>query len=598
MPDFDQTAFRLRTETVGLVNLFRDRAKQVRGSRELLSLLKQLDERAAADAALKFFGEGEHKATGIDGSMATDELLEMIIFYTNASAFDCPFIVDAEGLRFDLRSAERQEKLDVSCTVPLWMEDLPAVIPSRTIDTDFDLNSASAKLPFAAMAMGEIAIANKVVDSGASQIVFMDRPLSGTYGPLARDFRELLRRDEIPMVGWSTPFGKLTKLDLALAYHIHDGSLKAPKRRRFMHCYAAERLLGGDRMSYGSLANELGLSDGDLKAVRREFHRLCGDGAFLEVGDKPEDAEVKMTEEATGYWRRVSYVVEEMQRRMFEGEDHPLKLDDEKWVTGPELNTINLIMLRELCSKSLERRALIIGIAKDTYATEFGRTIIPYSDATSVKSSDKSPWLMKSDKSLLNIFSTSDDLDVRTPWRTAGYDAAFGSLLVTSEKGRKLVAARRRMATEQLFVRSYFELRSLSSDPKSKSCVFLYDRSFWPEFDKGMTRSERVEEERGTITASLYYEGADVNPLDNLVLKILSCSDNPNVLEAFGHNHLLFLADKAVKADAKIAQAMLRGVVWLELGPLAKSDRLFNAARRFRDIRSEAEHARERGASR
>lgn len=598
MPDFDQTALRLRAETASLVDLFKDRANRVRGSRELLSLLRYLDEQAASRTALELFGEGTHEAVGIDGSMATDELLEMVIFYTNASAFSCPFTVDGRGLRFDLDSAERQERLDVSCTVPLWMEDLPAVIPSRAIDTDFDLSSASAKLPFAVMTMGEIEIARKVVNDGAARVIFMDRPISGTYGPLARDFRELLKRDEIPMVGWDTPFGKLTKLDLALAYYVHDGNMRQPARRGFMHCHAAKKLLAGDRIPYSSLAKELGMSDSDLKVVRREFAKLCRDGPFLEVGDKPQDADVKLTAEATRYWRRVSYVVEEIQRRMFEGEDHPLKLEGGKWITSLELNAINLVMLRELSRGSLERRVLLIGIAKDTYATEFGRTIVPYSGVTSVTSSEKSPWAMRSDKSLLSIFSTSDDLDVRTPWRTVGYDSAFGSLIVTSGDGARLVAARRRMATEQLFIRSYFELRSLSSDPKSKSCTFLYDRIFWPDFDGKMTRAEQVREERRTVTASLYYEGAGVNPLDNLVLKILSCSDNPNVLEAFGHSHLLFLADKAVKADAKTAHAILKGIVGLELGPLAKSDRLFNAARRFRDIRSEAEQTRERGASR
>jgi len=253
-------------------------------------------------------------------------------------------------------------------------------------------------------------------------------------------------------------------------------------------------------------------------------------------------------------------------------------------------------MLRELSRKSLAKGILVVGIAKDTLATEFGRTVIPYSGLTSSTSSQKSIWPMKSDKSLLNIFSTSDEVDVRTPWRTLSYDAAFGSLVVVDGKGPKLVAARRRMSAEQQFVRSYFELRSLSSDPKSKSSVFLYDRFFWPQFDAKMIRGEKVREENSTIDASLYFEDG-TNPLDNLFLNVLSRSDNPDVLEAFGHNHLLFVADKAVKVDSKTARGMLRGVVWLELGPLARSDRMFNCARRFRDIRSEQERSRSRGAS-
>jgi len=594
MADFDETASKLRNETSGLVKVFRDRTKKIRGARELLALFRSLDETASRDTALDLFGEGEHKAIGIDGSMATDELLEMIVFYANASAFGCPFTVAREGLAFSIDKTAREERLDVSCTVPLWMEDLPAVAPSKNIDTDYDLTAISAKFPFAIMAMAEITIANGVVDSDAAKIIFMDRPLSGTHGPLARDYRELLKREELAIVGWPTPSGELTKLDLDLAYYIHDGSLRVPLRRRYMHYHAIRKLLGGDRLSYAQLTRDLGLGDGDLKSVRKGLKRL-GKG-LLEEGDNDRDTHLKLSDEVRDYWRRVFYVVEAMKDRIFKGSEHALRLQTGNWISDLELNAVNLLMLRELSRKSIAKDILIIGIAKDTLATEFGRTVIPYSGLTSSTSSEKSIWPMKSDKSLLNIFSTSDEVDVPTPWRTLSYDAAFSSLVVADDKDPKLVAARRRMAAEQQFIRSYFELRSLSSDPKSKSSVFLYDRFFWPRFDGKMAKDEKVREENRVIGASLYFEDR-TNPLDNLVLKILSCSDNPDVLEAFGHNHLLFMADKAVKVDSKTARGMLKGVVWLELGPLARSDRMFNCARRFRDIRTEQERSRSRGAS-
>lgn len=595
MADFDETASRLRNETSGLVKVFRDRTKKIRETRELLSLLRSLNEAASTDTALDLFGEGEHKAVGIDGSMATDELLEMIVFYANASAFSCPFTVTREGLAFSIDKTAREERLDVSCTVPLWMEDLPAVAPSKNIDTDYDLTAISAKFPFAIMAMAEITIANDVVDADAAKVIFMDRPLSGTHGPLARDYRELLKREELAIVDWPTPFGPLSKLDLDLAYYLHDGSLRIPLRRRYLHYHAIRKLLNGERLSYSQLVHDLRLNDSDLKSIHRGLKRL-GRGLLEEGGDE-RDAYLRMSDGARSYWKRVSHVVEDMRDRIFKGSEHALRLQTGDWVSDLELNAVNLLMLRELSRKSMAKDILVIGIAKDTLATEFGRTVIPYSGLTSSTSSQKSIWPMKSDKSLLNIFSTSDEVDIQTPWRTLSYDAAFSSLVVADDKDPKLIAARRRMAAEQQFVRSYFELRSLSSDPKSKSSVFLYDRFFWPRFDGKMVKNERVQEENYVIDASLYFEDR-TNPLDNLVLRILSRSDNPDVLEAFGHNHLLFMADKAVKADSRTARGMLKGVIWLELGPLAKSDRMFNCARRYRDIRSEQERSRSRGASR
>jgi len=594
MADFDETASRLRNETSGLVKVFRDRTKKIRETKELLPLLRSLNETASSETALGLFGEGEHRAIGIDGSMATDELLEMIVFYANASAFGCPFTVTREGMAFSIDKTAREERLDVSCTVPLWMEDLPTVAPSKNMDTDYDLTAISAKFPFAIMAMAEITIANDVVDTDAAKIVFMDRPLSGTHGPLARDYRELLKKEDLAIVGWQTPFGPLSKLDLDLAYYLHDGSMRIPLRRRYLHYHVIRKLLSGERLSFSQLTQDMRLSDSDVTSVRRGLKRL--DRGLLKEGDDDRGTHLRISDEAKNYWKRVSYVIEAMRDRIFKGSEHALRLQTGNWVSDLELNAVNLLMLRELSRKSLAKGILVVGIAKDTLATEFGRTVIPYSGLTSSTSSQKSIWPMKSDKSLLNIFSTSDEVDVRTPWRTLSYDAAFGSLVVVDGKGPKLVAARRRMSAEQQFVRSYFELRSLSSDPKSKSSVFLYDRFFWPQFDAKMIRGEKVREENSTIDASLYFEDG-TNPLDNLVLNVLSRSDNPDVLEAFGHNHLLFVADKAVKVDSKTARGMLRGVVWLELGPLARSDRMFNCARRFRDIRSEQERSRSRGAS-
>jgi hypothetical protein len=86
-------------------------------------------------------------------------------------------------------------------------------------------------------------------------------------------------------------------------------------------------------------------------------------------------------------------------------------------------------------------------------------------------------------------------------------------------------------------------------------------------------------------------QGARSN-LDDLVLLILSMCDNPEVLEAYGHNQLLYLADKLVKGEVQLMKGLLRGVVDLELTPLARREKVFSIARRFRDLRAESESAR------
>lgn len=147
---------------------------------------------------------------------------------------------------------------------------------------------------------------------------------------------------------------------------------------------------------------------------------------------------------------------------------------------------------------------------------------------------------------------------------------------------------------ERQFVKAYFQLREFQGDRELRSPTFLYDRFFIPEYDSEFVTSLRVSEGRSEITVSPYWEGYGSNPLDDLILALLSASDNPEVLEVMGHNQLLYLADKAVKTEIKMMKDLLRSVAELELGPLSRKYKLFMIARRFRDIRSEMERSRSR----
>ncbi|MBS7615210.1 hypothetical protein KEJ18_05720 [Candidatus Bathyarchaeota archaeon] len=150
---------------------------------------------------------------------------------------------------------------------------------------------------------------------------------------------------------------------------------------------------------------------------------------------------------------------------------------------------------------------------------------------------------------------------------------------------------------ERQFVKGYFQLRQFKSDSAVRSPTFLYDRFHIPEVDNGFD-SEITVLERGRKTVIRpYWEGKDENPLDTFILCLLSKCDNPEIMEAIGHNQLLYLADKAVKNEVKMMKGLLRGVADLELGTLSRKQKIFTIARRFRDIRRETEGAREKAVS-
>mgnify|MGYP007084772971 FL=1 len=128
-----------------------------------------------------------------------------------------------------------------------------------------------------------------------------------------------------------------------------------------------------------------------------------------------------------------------------------------------------------------------------------------------------------------------------------------------------------------------------------RSPVFLYDRLFMPERDTQISEFEVFE--RGKRTGLRpFVESEQLSSVDNLILYLLSLSDNSEVMEAYGHNQLLYLADKYVKEEVEQMKGLLRGIIELELTPLARREKVFTVARRFRDLRAASERARKKKA--
>src|SRR5437879_12607463 len=93
-----------------------------------MRLTSGVDSADASSLAREYFGEGEHIATGVDGSRDYDERLQMMLFYSNATAYSCPFTVGGD-VRFELKEARRDAKLSATSAIPLWLEDVASVMP-------------------------------------------------------------------------------------------------------------------------------------------------------------------------------------------------------------------------------------------------------------------------------------------------------------------------------------------------------------------------------------------------------------------------------------------------------------------------------------
>jgi len=578
-----EIADELSKQTRDLISRFESRASSFSRRRDLAALTVPCDRMAAEGAALDFFGRGEHFATGIDGSMDFDERLQMILFYSNATAYSCPFTV-GDRISFHLESARRDSKLSASAAVPLWAEDLSSVLSSEP-EIDIDLEHSLERIPNSFMTLGEIYLAYLACEK--ARLVFLDRPMSGTYSTLSRDARNMLRQRENKLGRWSAD-RPVSMLDIHLGVSLGSPSTLMPTRRRYLHLALMKALMRGPS-SLTEVASRLHVSEADVKRGVARLVKLDREWEGAILLDSTE-SHLQLRAEVTGYWDRVLGLSLEYAKQVFARARHPLALGGDEYLSILDVNSVTLFLLEGLMQRAREKGTLLVGIAKDTTATDVARSVLPYASSAGFVNLTSPAPMLKNDRAFLAILS-AENPGILTPWRTMGYDSAFSTIV---KIGANLRSARKVVSREQLFVRSYFQLRTLKSDQGVRSQVFLFDRMFDPHSDLEGVRHFEVEERAGTTKIDGYFEGNSNSLVSNMVLHVLSMNDNPEVFEAFGHNQLLYLADKAVKAEVRMMRSSLRGVADLRVGAVTSRRKIFGLVTPYRQQRAEAEHARMR----
>jgi hypothetical protein len=585
-----EIANKLSEQTKGLVSRFEGKVARFGGREDLLALLRPIDREDARTFGREYFGDGEHLAIGIDGSRDFDERLQMMLFYANATGYSCPFHV-GNDIRFELSKAARDGRLSASAAIPLWAEDFSDVLPDLP-EVELELEYSMQRIPNSFMTLAEIFLA--IQATSRARIIFMDRPLSGTYSTLGRDARLLVRTNTSNLSKLPGQENRDTLLDLGLAINLGAPYLAIPNRRRFGPHRVLRELMGGE-LTRGELASRLSLDEKQLSSALRSLRRFDGKyaGRLLENLDGQT---IRLRDGAKAYWANAVRLAEGYARRVYDLGESPLNTGGDDWLTILDVNTISFIMLQRLCELSLKRRVLLVGIAKDTTATDISRAVLPFAEKRGVISlKSQSPGL-NNDRAFLSVLS-SMNRDFKAPWRTAGYDSAFSTVFASRDEG-KFRPARKVVSREEMFVRGYFQSGTLGNRGRIRSPVFLFDRVFDPSSDAGSLNSLEVEESGRPTTITPYFESGPTSRSSNLILYIFSLTDNPEVYEAFGHNQLLYLADKAVKSEIRLMRSSLRGVADLRLGAISKREQVYGIMTTYRDQRSEAEASRMREASR
>ncbi len=585
-----EIAEKLSRQTKTIVSRFEEKVNSFRGRQDLLGLTRCVDSADADAYAREYFGTGEHLASGIDGSMDFDERLQMLLFYANATAYSCPFSV-GDKMSFSLGLVERSVKLSASAAVPLWLEDLTEVDPAN-VEIDLELEHSVERIPNAFMTLAELYLATKVASE--AKIIFMDRPLSGTYATLSRDVRLLLKGGKHGLHKLRYENVGVSMLDVRLALSIGAPSTRIPKTPRYLSQRIIRELADGP-LSTADLAVRLGAGETEVGKALRRLIKLDKDydGTLLASSDP---SSVTLADGVDGYWNRCVGVALGFAEATYERGMHPLSPSSTEWLTLLDVNTISFLLLQHLCEVAAKKRILLIGVAKDTTASDISRAVLPFGIREKLIRLDVQQPRLNNDRAFLTLLSAMNR-NLATPWRTTGYDAAFSTIFSPDESGKEpFVPARRKVSRENLFVRGFFQLRTLGKEGRIRSPVFLFDRLFVPDEDHETRKLRVFWKGEETLVETYFEEGS--SRTTNLILHVLSQCDNPEVFEAMGHNQLLYLADKAVKAEIRLMKGSLRGVANLSLGTMSRREQVTGIATSFREQRLEAEQGRARSAER
>lgn len=575
---------RLRAHTSEMANIFVSRMSNLRGRGDLAPCFKSIHSQSIPSPLP--IERGDYYAVGIDGSMEYDELFEMMLFYTCATGFKCPFTV-GDRITFHLNHIERDSRLEASASIPMWMEDVSSVT-GQAGSTEKELIWSAEQVPFSVMTMAELYLALKATEDPRVRVVFLDRPIYGTFSPLARDLRIVLRNMQSALLNINTKYGKPTLLDLSLALVLGSGHGLVPLRKKYLPFLVIKYLLERGDATRSELLEDLGLESEDWNLVAKRINWLTKRTGVKFLED--DLYRLRLKEEVRSYWLRMKELALKVVEHTFSSPEHPLIFrESDDWLTVWDLNTINLILIQMLRERSSQ--VLFVGIAKDTSASDFISGVLPYAAASALIKGSRPIPAIRHDRAFLTILSCANSGICPPPWRTLSYDACFTTLISLDT----MRAARRSIFMEEQFVKAYFQLREFQGDSEVRSPTFLYDRFFNPKYDAPFLREIEVMVGNDKVRLKAYWEGEGRNPLDDFILSLLSASDNPEVLEVMGHNQLLYIADKAVKADIKIMRDLLRSVAELELGHLSRKFKLFTIAKRFRDIRAEMERSRHGG---
>ncbi len=547
----------------------------------LVNLVKSgFNPKEAWETAKEFFGSEKVRFAGIDGTMYSRPLFDMVIFFGGAYAATgtIKFSETAEPqVEYDAKTI--QQNIGISSVVPIYVNEITdvdhsfaaqeqpgEVDPSKpAIDEEIANNSLIAN---AIMTFSEYYLAYKLaVDPEQNiRILLMDRSLSTERASLLYETRKTDFWDaKSTLVGYVSDGRQFDRNDLAIArHHVWNKALGLPAPRADFLRHAITCLATENKtLTRMQICEALGITDDKRKRrVEKALSSLVKKRILTEA-----EGIYTLNQQYIDNWERTKTLTIEVGDQLFSTKtptpETPssmkiIKNGKEHWLTTLDIAFLTLFTLQMLMEECWRKCILLVGITKDTSARDFKRQLVPIMQNESLLKvsveNEALTALPNTDRMILQSASVFNPEKLVPPWSLIEYDSAFRTMKPDVDRGQGYVSGliKNKIGLEKAFLKTYVQLSQAKSDLLLRSNVLLIDRLAYAKFDqKPECRlalcNEMSDGTREPIEVLLYKDKSVPNKIQNMVMSMLVAMAPSSIPEAFGHNKALFAADKIAK---------------------------------------------------
>jgi len=545
----------------------------------LSNLIKtNFNQKDAYQTAKKFFETTNLRFAGIDGTMYSKPIFDLVIFFGGAydSTGTITFQKDNKPqIEYDEKTF--QQTAGISSVVPIYVNEIPDIDQTffaTEQPEEISLNKPlmdetiinNATIANWIMTFAEYYLAYKLAtDQNQNiRIILLDRSLSIERASLLYDTskRELWEKKS-SILGYKIDNETIDINDLTIArQYVYNQALCLPPPRADYLRYAIIHLTKQKgNITETQILKEFGITEGKrAKRVKRYIKHLVKRDILREKNET-----YTLNPKYATTWERVQKLVTSLGDRLFFTKTSEttslmniLKDGKEHWLTTIDIAFLTLFTLQMLMEECWEKHILLIGITKDTAARDFKRQLIPIMNNEGLLKANITPEefekLPNTDRMILQSTSIFNPEKIKPPWSIIEYDSAYRTMVPDRQnrKGYVSGAIKNKIGLEKTFLKTYVQLSQAKTDPLLRSNVLLVDRLVYPEYDYKPENvvefwNELSDGTKETLETILFVDKDVPNEIQNLVMVVLEAMAPSSIPEAFGHNKPLFIADKVAK---------------------------------------------------